>query len=500
MNELFSQEILILYVMISNYVLCFCMILFLFDCIYALVNSNNSQSLFTYIRQCFWVFVIQLIAFFNLAYNSKEWEYITLYIAIQLFLLIVFCLTPIIYRKMNYTLLVIMCMFLGIGLIMVSRLSIDKAIRQFEIICISYVICIFIPLLISKVQILARLTWFYSVIGAMLLGIVFFTGESTYGSKLSLTISGFTFQPSELVKILFVLFIAGALAESTSILRLLITSAIAGIHVILLVLSTDLGSALIFFITYLTMLFVASRKYWYLLVGILGGCIASILAFYLFSHIQTRVLAWTDPWSYIDNKGYQITQSLFAIGTGSWFGMGLYKGVPDDIPFVEVDFIFSAICEEIGAIFGILLVLTIVVCFMLMMKIALNCNNCFYRLTAFGLSVLYIFQVFLTVGGGIKFIPLTGVTLPLISYGGSSVVSVMILFFVLMGIHSYNQKNLIVNDEENEEENNVENTEEDKTVNDDNDIIDLDLSQKIEIKQAEEGFDEEIEEKQAQTE
>ena len=84
MNELFSREMLILYVMISNYVLCFCMTLFLFDCIYALVNPNNTQSLFTYIRQCFWVFVVQLIAFFNLAYNSKKWDYITLYIAIQI--------------------------------------------------------------------------------------------------------------------------------------------------------------------------------------------------------------------------------------------------------------------------------------------------------------------------------------------------------------------------------------------------------------------------------
>jgi cell division protein FtsW (lipid II flippase) len=249
-------------------------------------------------------------------------------------------------------------------------------------------------------------------------------------------------------------------------------------------LSTDLGSALIFFITYLAMLFVASRKYLYLLIGFAGGCIASILAFYLFSHIQTRVLAWADPWSYIDNKGYQITQSLFAIGTGSWFGMGLYKGVPDDIPFVEVDFIFSSICEEIGAVFGILLVILIISCFMLMIKIALKCNNKFYRLTAFGLSVLYIFQVFLTIGGGIKFIPLTGVTLPLISYGGSSIVSVMIMYFIFLSIHKINQTQIIEND----------------TTCEDDTIIDLDQSQEQEILESEEVFDERVETEQIKTE
>lgn len=439
MENLFSREMLIFFVMVSNYLIALCMLFFALDCFISLLSKNNVQSKFVYARQCFWIFVIQLISFYDLAYNSKDWTYVTLYIAIQIFLLLIFVITPLIYHKLNYTLFTIMCMFLGIGLIMISRLSVEKAIRQFEIICISYVICAFVPLLITKTNILPKLKWILSSVGAILLGLVCFFSESTYGSKLNITIESFTFQPSELVKILFVLFIAGALAESTNLIRILITSIIAGLHIVLLVFSTDLGSALIFFITYLAMLFVASKKYLYLFIGILGGCLASVLAFYLFTHIQTRVLAWTDPWAYIDNKGYQITQSLFAIGTGSWFGMGLYKGVPDDIPFVEADFIFSSICEEFGTVIGIILLLIILACFMLMVKIALRCNNKFYRLTAFGLSILYIFQVFLTVGGGIKFIPLTGVTLPLISYGGSSVVSVMLLFFILFGIHINNQ-------------------------------------------------------------
>lgn len=473
MEKLFSREMLIFLVMISNYLIAFSMAFFTLDCIYSILTKNNFQSKFIYVRQCFWIFVVQLIGFYNLAYNSKDWTYIILYIAIQLFLLIIMVLTPIVYRNINYTLFVSMCMLLGIGLIMISRFSTEKAIRQFEIICISFVVCFFIPLFIKKTDYISKLTWVFSVIGAALLGIVLFLGESIYGSKLNISIQGFSFQPSELVKILFVLFIAGALSESTSLIRILITSAIAGIHVVLLVFSTDLGSALIFFVAYLAMLFVASKKYLYLIIGILGGCLASVLAFYLFTHIQTRFLAWTDPWSYIDNKGYQITQSLFAIGTGSWFGMGIYKGAPDDIPFVEVDFIFSSICEEFGTVNGMLLLLIILCCFVMMVKISLKCKNNFYRLTAFGLSVLYIFQVFLTVGGGIKFIPLTGVTLPLISYGGSSIVSVMILFFILFGIHISTQTQA--------------------SCTEDVDILDLDIEQE-ESSQYKEALHEEYEE------
>jgi len=147
------------------------------------------------------------------------------------------------------------------------------------------------------------------------------------------------------------------------------------------------------------------------------------------------VLAWQDPWSYIDNQGYQITQSLFAVGSGSWFGMGLMKGDPTAIPFVSVDFIFSSICEELGVIFGICLILICVSCFIAIMQIALRIHDRFYQLIVYGIGIMYIFQIFLTIGGGIKFIPLTGVTLPFISYGGSSVMSTMMMFFVIQGIY-----------------------------------------------------------------
>ncbi len=420
---------------VSRYLLVLCMGFYTLDCFAIFRHKNEREGGFLYIRQNFWMFAIQLISFFDLAIVSREKRYIIIYMVLQVFLLVMVTATPLIYRKINRFLLNNMCMLMGIGMVMVSRLAIEKSMRQFQIMVISYVICMVVPVLICKFKIWPKLTWLYATLGVLPLGIVLLLGETTLGSKLSFTIQGLTFQPSELVKILFVFFLAASLHHSTSLLNVLLTSVVAGIHVLILVASKDLGSALIFFMAYLTMVFVASRNYLYLLLGIAGGAGASVLAYQLFSHVRIRVLAWTNPWSYIDNQGYQITQSLFAIGSGSWFGMGLYQGNPDDIPYVEDDFIFSSICEEYGTIFGILLLLVILSCFIMIVKIALKNKQVFYRMAAFGFGIMYIFQIFLTVGGGIKFIPLTGVTLPFISYGGSSVLATMLMFFVLQGIY-----------------------------------------------------------------
>ena len=130
-----------------------------------------------------------------------------------------------------------------------------------------------------------------------------------------------------------------------------------------------------------------------------------------------------------------MAQSLFAIGTGGWFGMGLFQGSPSKIPVVKKDFIFSAIVEEMGGIFGICLILICLSCFVMFVNISIQLKDEFYQLVALGLGVSYAFQVFLTIGGGIKFIPLTGVTLPLISMGGSSMLSTLMMFAVIQGMY-----------------------------------------------------------------
>ena len=170
-----------------------------------------------------------------------------------------------------------------------------------------------------------------------------------------------------------------------------------------------------------------------------AGSAAAVAAYYLFSHVRQRVQIWLNPWRTIDNTGYQICQSLFAIGMGSWFGYGLGQGLPNKIPVAEKDFMFSALTEEFGIVFAVSLLLICLNNLILMMNIASRCKTLFYRLVAVGLGVTYGFQVFLTVGGAMKMIPMTGVTLPFVSYGGSSIVSSLIMFALINGMYNMRQ-------------------------------------------------------------
>lgn len=385
--------------------------------------------------QCFLIFAVQAVEFLHLAIVSRDQDYIFFYLFAQLILLAVIGLMHILYEKEHPVLLNNMCMLLGFGFCMIARLDFGKAVRQLVIVGIAFVICIFIPGLLKKLRFWRRLTWAYAVAGVSALSTVLLLGEVYGGSKISFTIADIiTFQPSEFVKILFLFFLAGALWEDHHFWNVALTAVVAGIHVIILVLSTDLGSALIFFVVYVIIVFAATRNYLYLFLGIFGGSFAAAVAYRLFDHVRIRVLAWQDPWSYIDKEGYQITQSLFAIGSGSWFGMGLLRGNPKAIPLVDRDFIFSSVCEEMGVITGICLVLICVLSFLAMTEIAVKVRDTFYQLIVYGIAVVYLFQIFLTIGGGIKFIPMTGVTLPFVSYGGSSAMTTMLMFFIVQGV------------------------------------------------------------------
>lgn len=429
---------------LSKYFIVFFMVLYTFTCFYVFRYREEWQRKRIYIAQNVLMFLVQVFGFLTLSLVSEDIQYIFFFAFIQIFLFAAIMMVTMIYEDANRLLLNNMCMLLGIGLCMVSRLSgvrvdtslsFSRAIRQYIIAIISLIICLFIPYIFSKVRFFKKLTWIYALIGISMLSVVLILGSVTHGSKISYTVAGVTFQPSEFVKIIFIFFLAASLWDNSSLKRVIITTIIAGIHVMVLVVSKDLGSALIFFVSFVFLVFIATRNYWYLLAGVFGGAAASYIAYMLFDHVRTRVLAWMDPWTYIDNQGYQITQSLFAVGSGSWFGMGLLKGNPKAIPYVDVDFIFSSICEEFGVIFGICLVLICISCFMMIMDIALQIHDKFYQMIVYGIGIMYIFQIFLTVGGGIKFIPLTGVTLPFISYGGSSIMTSMIMFFIIQGIY-----------------------------------------------------------------
>ena len=260
-------------------------------------------------------------------------------------------------------------------------------------------------------------------------------GSVSGGAKLGFEIAGFGIQPSEFVKIIFVFYAAASLNRSTEFRDVVITTVVAAFHVLILVVSKDLGAALIIFVVYLVMLYVATRQPLYIFAGLGAGSVAAIAAYHLFNHVRVRVIVWQDPFASYQDGGYQVAQSLFAIGTGSWFGTGLGQGKADAIPVAEEDFIFSAIAEEMGLIFALCMILICLSCYVMFLNIAMRLRNHFYKLVALGLGTCYIFQTFITIGGVTKFIPSTGVTLPLVSYGGSSVMSTLIMFGIIQGLY-----------------------------------------------------------------
>ena len=422
----------------SKYVIAIIMALYTLECFLTFFKKTEDKRKGIYARQIILMFAFHFSSFMVICFETENVSYLIFYAFQQIILYATIMLYKNIYPKTNRLIVNNMCMLLSVSFVILTRLEYTKALKQFVISTGALVVALIIPFFIHNLKFIKNMKWIYAMLGISLLGIMLLLGQTTYGSKISYTIAGVSFQPAEFVKIIFVFFVASALYKSSTFIEVCLTSIIAAMHVIIQVLNKDLGSAVIYFVVYICMLYIASNKFIYMLLGIMGGSFASVIAYQHFSHIRVRVQAFLDPWSYIDSTGYQITQSLFAISSGGPFGLGLYKGTPNSIPFVEDDFIFSAIAEELGIVFAICLILVCVSCFIMFMRISLRIKDKFYQLIAFGLGVSYIFQVFLTIGGGTQFIPLTGVTLPLVSYGGSSILTTLIMFAIIEGIYMVN--------------------------------------------------------------
>lgn len=419
---------------LSRYVIAGLMLVYTVLSFLILKLSGERKRSGLYAVQIVVLFATQIACYVQIIAKTGSINYLFLFAFQIVILFATITLFRMLYPDGNRLVIHHMCLLLMIGMVMVSRISYDKAVRQFVIAAGSTVIAFAIPEIFYRLAFLKHLWPVYALFGIGALGAVLILGRVVHGSKLNYTIGGLTFQPSELIKIVFILCIASLLQERQDLLRVALATVLAAAHVLILVYSRDLGSALIFFVTYLTMLFIATANVWYLFSGIGAGALASVVAYRLFPHIRTRVQAWRDPWSQIDGAGYQVAQSLFGISSGGAFGLGLYGGAPGDIPYVERDSIFSAIAEELGLVFAVCMILVCVSCFLMILWEAERVQDGFCRLVAAGIGVTYVFQVFLTVGGGTKFIPLTGVTLPLVSYGGTSVLVTIWMFALFEGV------------------------------------------------------------------
>lgn len=338
----------------------------------------------------------------------------------------------------------------SIGIAFVTRLAPDLAIRQVGWLILGIIFMIAVIVFMKNMDKTANYKYTLMVIGLILLlspllpGI----GNEIYGSRIWLSIGGFSFQPGEIAKIFIVLFLAGYLAQNremlsvfthkvgpfkfpdlSTLLPLLIMWLLS---MAIVVFEKDLGSALIVYFVFLTMLYVASGKKFYLVVGLLAIAIGAVILFFFFSHVQVRVDTWLNPFADPTNTGYQLVQSIFSMADGGLFGVGIGSGLADNIPIVESDFIFAAIAEETGLL-GAAGLLLLYLCFAIRgLVTAARAKSDVSSFIAVGLTATIVLQAFIIVGGVTRLIPLTGLTLPFVSQGGSSLLASFIAVVFLL--------------------------------------------------------------------
>ena len=345
-------------------------------------------------------------------------------------------------------LLPIVFVLAGVGLAVVTRLDPELAASQVMWLFIGVAALVLTLVLVPSLESLARYKYTIMVSGLVLLLLPAFIGREINGAKLWIQFAGLSFQPGEIAKILIVLFLAAYLAENRELLSVS-TRRILGlrlpeprtlgpvllmwiISMLVLVFERDLGSSLLFFAIFLVMIYAATGRVAYVVVGLGMFSIGATTAYFLFTHVQTRVNIWLHPFADAADKGYQLVQSLFALAAGGLIGTGLGQGLPTRIPFVATDFIFSAIGEEMGLLGGAAIVLCFVAFTLRGLATASRAKTDMAAFTAVGLVAAIAVQAFVIIGGVTRLIPLTGVTLPFVSYGGSSLLSSFIALALLL--------------------------------------------------------------------
>jgi peptidoglycan glycosyltransferase len=354
----------------------------------------------------------------------------------------------------------------GIGLIMLNRLPQDLAgttafglelgmgATQLLWFTIGVIAMLAVAVGFRDDGILRHYKYTWALAGAALLGLTFLFGTEVNGARLWIYLGPVNFQPGEAIKIVLVVFIAAYLAENRTLLAgasarigpvkipplpyLLPMLAIFVIVMLIVIISRDLGTALLFLGIFLTMLFVATGRRSYVLVGLVLFVVGSFVVYQLFDHVQRRVDSWIDPFADPSGAGYQAVQSLYAFGRGGLFGEGLGQGL---LPTaggafyaVQTDFIFAALAEEIGLIGAFALLGLALALVVRGLRTAILAHDDFSAMLAVGLTTAVGLQTLIIVAGNVKLIPLTGVTLPFVSYGGSSLLASFVIVGLLLSI------------------------------------------------------------------
>ncbi|MEG0307820.1 MAG: FtsW/RodA/SpoVE family cell cycle protein [Clostridium sp.] len=323
--------------------------------------------------------------------------------------------------------------------------------KQVIFFALGMTIFILIVVILPDLKRFSKYKYFYMIITIIFMGMGTFFGKETFGAKNWVTILGFGFQPSEFGKIALVAYLASALKDyekpskfwisignvvgmrkksSYKYISLIEPAIVVMASLLFMLAQTDLGSALIFFAISLTMLYIATSNKKYVIIALVLFLVGGYIGYFLFSHVKVRVMIWQNPWEYGYDQGLQLVQSLIAIASGGYFGVGLGNGYPGYIPVVESDFIFAAICEELGLLIGFAVIIFNFLLFYRCTRAALYTKDRFSRLLAVGYSTMIVSQTLVIIGGVTGAIPLTGITLPFVSYGGSS----MLISYLALGI------------------------------------------------------------------
>ena len=334
----------------------------------------------------------------------------------------------------------------SLGLIMIGRLKPALFLTQMRWLLLGLIVYLFLVFLGERVLRLLSYPYLLGVFCLLLLCSALFFGTEIGGSRNWIVFGPFAVQPSEFGKIVIIMFLAAYLTEHREVLtlprhrllwlKLPVLRFIApllliwGIAILMFVVQRDLGSALLFFGIAVSMTYMATGRKSYVALAFAFFLGAAALSYSFFSHVRVRFNIWLDPWSDPSGSAYQVVQSLFALGSGGVWGAGFAHGHPNLIPEVHTDFIFAAIAEELGLLGSLGVMLVFALFFYRAIRIALACREETRMLLAAGIAVVFLLQAFIIIAGVTKFLPLTGITLPFVSYGGSS----MIASFMLLGI------------------------------------------------------------------
>ncbi|RLE25688.1 MAG: FtsW/RodA/SpoVE family cell cycle protein [Actinobacteria bacterium] len=347
-------------------------------------------------------------------------------------------------RGADGTLLPLVALLHGIGFVMITRLDTELAGLQATWSVIAILAFVATLLFVQRATDLARYGWLFFAGGAVLLLLPMLPGigANINGARIWVSIGPLNFQPGEFAKIALAIFFASYLAERRELIaastwkvgplnlpepRYIAPIILAwGFAVIVMVGEKDLGSSLLFFTLFVVMMWVATERVGYLLLGLVLFGAAAYFSWTQFGHVQTRVDIWIDPWSRSLDRGYQIVQSLYGLSDGGLTGTGLGRGNPNQVPEAQNDFIFASIGEEMGLIGASAVLMSYILIVGAGLRIALRTDRTFEKLLAVGLTTIVGVQGFIIIGGVIKVVPLTGITLPFVSYGGSSFLSSMV--------------------------------------------------------------------------